>query len=363
MPNQSLPSEHHQLIVVGAGQSGLATAHTARRQGWRPPLVLEAGADPAGSWPSYYDSLRLFSPAGYSALPGRPFPGDPDRYPTRDEVADYLRDYAAALDADLRLRHRVSAVRPAAAARTGPGGGGPLTVETADGAVFTADAVVAATGSFGHPHIPSPPGGEHYAGRRLHAADYRNPKEFAGSRVIVVGAGNSAVQIAADLAPHAHVTLATRAPVRWAAQRPFGRDVHWWLRRTGFDIAPLRRRLHSLPVTVLDDGTHRAALERHGVERRAMFTAFTPDGVRWPDGSTSAADVVLWATGYRHRYPYLADPEPRHRLGISLTTPGLGFVGIEFQRSFSSNTLRGAARDAAYVLRRLRRGPARPGRG
>ena len=103
------------MIVVGAGQSGLAAAHAALRAGLR-PVVLEASDRAAGAWPRYYDSLTLFSPARYSALPGRPFPGDPERYPTRDEVARYLSDYAAALDADIRLGHRVEHVECAAAA-------------------------------------------------------------------------------------------------------------------------------------------------------------------------------------------------------------------------------------------------------
>ena len=91
-------------IVVGAGQAGLAAARSLLARGLN-PVVLEAGPEPVGSWPRYYDSLVLFSPARYSALPGLPFPGDPQRYPHRDEVVDYLRRYAATLDADTRIRH------------------------------------------------------------------------------------------------------------------------------------------------------------------------------------------------------------------------------------------------------------------
>jgi putative flavoprotein involved in K+ transport len=81
------------VVVVGAGQSGLAAARALHKLNV-PAMVLEAGDRPAGSWPHYYDSLRLFSPAAYSSMPGRPFPGDPDRYPARDEVADYLEQLA-----------------------------------------------------------------------------------------------------------------------------------------------------------------------------------------------------------------------------------------------------------------------------
>ncbi|CAO0830184.1 hypothetical protein SMICM17S_12438 [Streptomyces microflavus] len=99
---------------------------------------------------------------------------------------------------------------------------------------------------------------------------------FAGQRVIVVGGGNSAIQIAAELGPLADTTLATRRPVAWTPQRPLGRDLHWWLKHTRLDTAPIRRLLAKVPVSVIDDGTYRAALDRHGVDRRAMFSRLPP---------------------------------------------------------------------------------------
>ncbi|KES07932.1 FAD-dependent oxidoreductase [Streptomyces toyocaensis] len=345
--------EHHaDLIVLGAGQSGLATAALATRHGFGRTLVLEAADQPGGSWPHYYDSLTLFSPARYSSLPGLRFPGDGDRYPARDEVVDYLRVYARRLDADIRTSTTVTSVLPR---------DGAWVVRADDGAEFTARAVVAATGAFRSPYTPAVPGGEEFAGQSLHAAAYRSPEPFTGRRVVVVGGGNSAVQIAAELGAVARTTLATRRPIGWMRQRPLGRDVHWWFRRTGFDIAPLGRLLRKAPVSVLDDGRYREALDAHGVERREMFARLTPDGVVWADGTEEPVDTVVWATGYRLTHPYLngsgvldTDGRPRHRGGIA-TVRGLGFVGIEFQRGFSSNTLRGVGRDAAHVLSRLSR--------
>ncbi|MGV9963015.1 flavin-containing monooxygenase [Streptomyces olivaceus] len=345
--------EHHaDLIVLGAGQSGLATAALAPRHGFARALVLESADQVGGSWPRYYDSLTLFSPARYSSLPGMRFPGDGDRYPTRDEVVDYLRAYARRLDADIRTSTTVTSVQPR---------DGAWMVCTEDGAEFTARAVVAATGAFRSPYTPVVPGCEEFAGQSLHAADYRTSEPFTGRRVVVVGGGNSAVQIAAELGVVAETTLASRRPIGWVKQRPLGRDIHWWLRRTGFDIAPLSRMLERVPVSVLDDGRYRRALDTHGIERREMFARLTPDGVVWADGAEEPVGTVIWATGYRLTYPYLngsgvldTDGRPRHHGGIA-TVPGLGFVGIEFQRSFSSNTLRGVGRDAAHVLSRLSR--------
>lgn len=345
--------EHHaDLIVIGAGQSGLATAALAPRHGFARILVLEAADQVGGSWPRYYDSLTLFSPARCSSLPGMRFPGDGDRYPTRDEVVDYLRAYARRLDADIRTSTTVTSVLPR---------DGAWVVRADDGGEFTAGAVVAATGSFRSPYTPDAPGHEQFAGHSLHAADYRSPEPFTGRRVVVVGGGNSAVQIAAELGAVAETTLASRRPIGWVKQRPLGRDVHWWFKRTGFDIAPLSRLLGKVPVSVLDDGRYRTALDAHGVERREMFTRLTQDGVVWADGTKEAVDVIVWATGYRLAYPYLdgsgaldADGRPRHHGGLA-SVAGFGFVGIEFQRSFSSNTLRGVGRDAAHVLSRLSR--------
>nr|WP_024127047.1 NAD(P)-binding domain-containing protein [Streptomyces sp. F8]AHE39768.1 Putative FAD-dependent oxidoreductase [Streptomyces sp. F8] len=341
------------VAVIGGGQSGLATAHMLLRYGLR-PVVLEASGDTAGSWPHYYDSLTLFSPARYSSLPGMPFPGaDRDRFPHRDEVVAYLTAYADRLDADIRTGQRVTSVRR---------DGSAFEVALEGGGRLTARAVVAASGTFGRPHRPALPGLQEFTGRMLHAADYRGPSPFAGRRVVVVGAGNSAVQIAAELANTAHVTLATRGPVKFAAQRILGRDLHFWTARTGLDIAPLGRLLPRPPAQpVLDDGRYRAALAARQPDRRPLFTGSDGTKLIWPDGQREEVDAIVLATGYRPDLPYLADlgdaldseRNPRHREGLATSVPGLAFVGLEWQRSLSSNSLRGVGRDAERIARHL----------
>lgn len=336
------------VVIVGAGQSGLAGARAAQKAGLR-PIVLEASDRPSGSWPSYYDSLTLFSPARYSSMPGYPFPGDPERYPTKHEVADYLADYAEHLDVDLRTNTRVEAVE-----QRGQG-----FVVHAQNETLAADGVVAASGTFGRPHVPRLAGQEAFTGRCLHVADYRSPKEYAGERVVVVGGGNSAVQVAYELADHAAVTtLATLEPVSFVAQRTGGRDLHHWLETTGFDDLPAAwlRQLVSQPL-VLDTGDYAQALESGAIEPRRMFSAFDGDAVVWPDGTKSRVDAVIFATGYRTNLDYLRPlgaltdtGQPQHEAGVSTTHLGLVYLGLEFQRSFSSNTVRGVSRDADYVV-------------
>ncbi|MEF9908535.1 NAD(P)-binding domain-containing protein [Streptomyces sp. P9-A2] len=201
--------------------------------------------------------------------------------------------------------------------------------------------MVAATGAFRAPYTPTVPGQEEFAERSLHAADYRTTEPFAGERVVVVGGGKAATRIAAGLGAVTETTPATLRPVGWMKQRPLGRDVHRWFKHTGFDTAPPSRLLERMPVSVLDHRRYRTALDTYGVERCEMFIRFTPDGVVWPDGAKESVDTILRAIGYRRTFSCLngsgaldSDGRPRHHGGIA-TVPGLGFVGIEFQRSFS----------------------------
>ena len=335
------------VAIVGGGQSGLAAAHAALQAGLH-PVVLEAADEPVGSWPHYYDSLTLFSPARFSALPGRPFPGDGERYPTRDEVVAYLRAYAASLEADIRCGQRVDRVER--------GEGDRLIVGTATGLEVEAAMVIAATGGFRRPARPALAGLERFTGAVLHSSQYRAPDAFAGRRVVIVGAGNSAVQIAADLASVARVSLATRAPLRFRPQRLLGRDLHWWLHHSGLDSASIGRWLDR-GTSVVDDGRYRAALRSRNPDHRPMFTGLDGDDVCWSDGTREAVDVVILATGYRPGLDYLAaiaaldgDGRPLHRRGISVSVPGLGYVGLPHQRSIASATLRGAGPDAEHVI-------------
>jgi putative flavoprotein involved in K+ transport len=283
----------------------------------------------------------------YSSMPGLPFPGDPDHYPSRDEVVDYLRAYAAGLDVDMRTNVRVRSVES---------DGDGFVIRTAAGDALRAAAVVSASGSFGHPYTPALPRQDVFAGRLLHVADYRNPKPFEDERVVIVGAGDSAVQVGHELAEVARVTIAARHPIVFLPQRRDGRDVHYWLAVSGFDDLPPEwlSQLLSTPL-VTDTGVYRDALAAGRFDQRRMFTHFDRDGVVWADGTIERVDTVLFATGYRPSVDYLQplgalrDGLPLHAGGLSITHRGLAYVGLEFQRSFASNTLRGVYRDADHI--------------
>ena len=238
--------------------------------------------------------------------------------------------------------------------------GGHFAVATEHGPAVTARTVVAATGGFGRPYRPALPGLDTFTGTVLHSSEYRRPEPFTGQRVVVVGAGNSAVQIAVELGAFAHVTIATRAPLRWQAQRILGRDFHWWLSTTGLDTAGWAPGLIGRLIPVIDDGRYRAAVGAGRPDHRPLFTHLDRDTAHWPGHPAERIDTVILATGYRPDLGYLrptaaltADGRPLHRGGVSTVVPRLGYVGLERQRSFASATLRGVGRDAAYVLDRL----------
>lgn len=338
----------YDAIVIGAGQAGLATGYHLQQAGLR-FLILDAGDKPGGSWPHFYDSLSLNSTARYSSLPGLPFPGQPDRYPRRDEAVAYLRSYAAHFALPVVTGARVVKVERR---------GRFFQVVTGDKGCYKTRTVVAATGFFGQPNMPDMPGQAQYRGQLWHAANYRRPEPFGRQRVIVVGGGNAAVQIGVELAQVAQVTLATRHPLRYLPQRVLGRDIHFWLNLTGLDRT---QWLDEKSTPVFDTGTYRSAIAAGRPDRRPMFERFTPDGVIWSDGRHEKVDAVIFATGYRAHPAYLAGlgaldetGSARQRRGVSVTVPGLYYVGLPRQRNAASATLRGVGADAKIVVNHLR---------
>lgn len=336
------------VVVVGGGQSGLAAAR-ALLDADVPVLILEAGDRRGGAWPHYYDSLRAFSPTEYNAMPGLPFPGPAGHYPTRDEVLDYLERYADSLDVEVRLKTRVTTIREA---------NGGFAVLTDSGEALSASGVVAASGSFGNPFRPTLTGEQGFTRELVHVAEYRSPQPYAGRRVIVVGAGDSAAQVAQDLARVAKVTVATRHPVRFIPQHIGEADIHYWLRETGFDALPAEWLVKITGGSVVTDSVgFEQTLADGGVDQRPMFAALDRDQVIWSDGARESVDAVILATGYRPDLDYLhelgaldAERLPLHSGGISVTHVGLVYVGLEFQRSYASNTLRGVGDDARAAV-------------
>ncbi|WP_217185696.1 FAD-dependent oxidoreductase, partial [Streptomyces sp. AC495_CC817] len=213
-----------QVVVIGGGQAGLAAGYHLRRLGLD-FVILDAESAPGGAWRHAWDSLRLFSPAAYSSLPGRLMPVQQGaEYPDAAHVVSYLRDYERRYELPVRRPVRVAGVHR----------DGELLRVTTDAGEWRTRAVVSATGTWWRPFLPAVPGGADFRGEQLHTVEYRRPQDFAGRRVVVVGGGNSGAQIAADLAYDTELTWVTKRPPRFLADDIDGRAL--------FDVATARRR-------------------------------------------------------------------------------------------------------------------------
>src|SRR6185437_8659567 len=278
------------VIVIGGSQAGLAMAWHLTRHQLR-FAVLEAGPEIGHTWRSRWDSLKLFTPTQYDSLPGMPFPGPADTYPTKDPVADYLKAYAAAFSLPVRLNARVTHL-----GKTADG----FEIRTRD-EVFRARLVVVATGPFQVPFTP--PAAQQLDGSviQLHSAEYRNPQALPDGPVLVVGGGNSGFQIAEELAAAGRpVDLSIGAKLPVLPQRFAGRDLFWWLTRLGLMRVSLEsrpgRRMSSRDVII---GSSRRRLKEAGVRFRPAVADADGHTVRFTDGTTLNVGMMIWATGYR----------------------------------------------------------------
>ena len=233
-----------EVVVVGAGQAGLAVSHELTQAGVA-HVVLERGRV-GETWRGRWDSFCLVTPNWFVQLPGHPYDGDdPDGFMPRDEIALYLERYAAGFDAPVRGGIEATSLRP------GPDGG--FVLETSAGEIV-AGTVVLSTGAYQRPHRPAGAGTLPAGLLQIDAEDYRNPAELPAGPVLVVGGGQSGCQIAEELyLAGREVFLACgRAP--WFPRRLGDRDLTWWALETGF----LDVRVSELPSPRRSAGRQRA---------------------------------------------------------------------------------------------------------
>ena len=335
-----------EVVVVGGGQAGLAIGRLLADQG-RDFTVLEAASTPAAAWRERWDSLVLFTPVRYDSLPGKPFPGDPDHYPTRDEVVAYLEEYAR--DLPVELNSPVTGVR-----RAGDG-----YVVALDDRSYEADQVVIATGPFQVPVIPAIASALDPAVVQLHSTEYRNPDVLPPGRVLVVGGGNTGFQIAEELAGSRDVHLAIGSRQTPLPQRILGRDLFRYLEALGLMRKSVETRLGSrLQDRETLIGSTPRGLRRRGVRLHPRAVAASGAEVTFSDGVRLSVDAVLWATGYRVDHSWIDVPifeesgRARHRRGVT-SAPGLYFLGLQWQYTRGSALLGWVEEDARHIAERI----------
>lgn len=291
----------HDAIVIGAGQSGLAAAFHLKDRGIE-HLVLDAESGPGGAWQHRWPALTMQDVHGVADLPGSAAPPRTAE-PARDAIPAYFGRY--------EREHGLAVIRPVAVTRVQDDADDPTLLRVcarrADGTVerLRTRHLVSATGTWRHPFVPYVPGITGFEGRQLHTATFHDADELAGQRVIVVGAGASAVQFLGMLAPVADVLWATRRPPQWRQGGIDGLAAVTEVER----LAVQGRRVPSVvSVTGLVLREQEEQARRMGVydRRLPMFTRIDPDGVTWDDGRHERVDTILWATGFRPAVGYLA---------------------------------------------------------
>jgi putative flavoprotein involved in K+ transport len=321
------------VVVVGGGQAGLATGFHLRRAGLVPGrdfVIVDAADRPGGAWPRTWAGLRLFSPAGFSSLPGWMMPPWDDAtrgFPPRDHVVDYLARYEERYGLEVLRPHRVESVSRADGDPAG------LLLVRAPGLALAARGVVSATGTWERPFWPAYPGMGEFTGRQLHAADYRTPEQFAGQHVVVVGGGNSAAQILAEVSTVAATTWVTLREPRFLPDDVDGRDL---FRTARARIEALEQGREHAGVAGLGDivmvAGVREARARGVLRARPMFARLTRDGIAWADDTTQECDAVIWCTGFRPALRHLRPLGLHARHGVVRVGGPSGTVAVDEPR-------------------------------
>ena len=356
------------VVVIGGGQSGLSVAHHLKRRGFvsgpgresdRTYVVLDAEPAPGGAWRHRWESLRMATVNGIFDLPGFPQPPLDPAEPSRTAVPRYFAAFEDERQPAILRPVRVTAVRSA-----GPDPDADLIVESDAGRWITR-AVINATATWTNPVRPHYPGQETFAGLQLHTRDYVSHRPFAGLRVAIVGGGISAVQQLAEISEVATTFWYTRRePV--FREDEFGAEAgRETIARVTADVEAGRPSGSVVSYTGLIWTAYaREARKRGALERRPMFTAIEPAGVREADGSLTSVDVILWATGFKAALAHL-DPLALHNElgGIRMTgtqvagEPRVHLVG--FGPSQSTVGANRAGREAVAAL--LKQRPAGTG--
>lgn len=302
------------IVVIGAGQAGLSSAYHLRRLGLEPDrdfVTFDQAQGPGGAWQFRWPSLTLATTNRLHDLPGLKLEevidvGTAGEVQAAIVVPQYYEAYENKFDLRIHRPARISVVCNR---------GERLRVETDEG-VVSARGIINATGTWETPHIPDYPGRDRFLGRQLHTRDYRTAEEFAGKRVVVVGAGISAIQLLDEISRVASTIWVTR-------REPAFREGPFTPEDGRAAVALVEQRVRQgLPAASVVSVTGipltpaiRDMRERGVLARRPMFTEITEHGVRWVDGTESPADLILWCTGFRSSLDHLAPLQLREESG------------------------------------------------
>ncbi|MFJ7309752.1 flavin-containing monooxygenase [Peribacillus frigoritolerans] len=335
------------ILVIGAGQAGLSLGYYLQQQNVS-FLLIDSSQNIGDIWRYRYDSLVLYTPRFYSALPGLRISGDQWDYPTKDEIADYLADYQRHFSIPVSLNTNLYRMKKTA---TG------FLVETSQGE-FEAQKVVIATGPFQNPYIPSIAENLSNEIYQIHTSSYHNPSQLPEGPVLVIGGGSSGGQIAVECSKDREVYLAISSKINYLPYKFLGRNLFWWYDKLGLlkkgPETILGKRMKGKPDPMY--GFILKKLVKSGaikVKPRAIEAM--NDEVEFADQTKLKIKTIVWATGFISDYSWVEIPElfdydgkVIQDRGIS-NVPGLYFLGLPWQTSRGSGLIGWVGRDAKFI--------------
>jgi putative flavoprotein involved in K+ transport len=348
--------ESFRTIIIGGGQSGLAVGHFLALKN-EDFIILDKNSRSGDAWRCRWDSLRLFTPSQFDSLPDMPFAKSKNYFPTKDEIADYIEEYARKFN--LPVHHNVKVEN---LSRDDQG----YQITTSN-ELFSTKNVIVATGPFHLPFIPTYTDQLDAEIFQLHSSAYLNPHQIAAKSVLVVGAGNSGAEIALDLSKAGKkVWLSGRDVGRIPANSPLGKifdgRLVWWFMTHMLTVdTPIGRKMQA---DVVHHGTPLGRTRREEIAAAGVILSPRLSGVQsgkpqLEDGQILPVEGVIWATGFRPDYHWIDLPifdehgYPMHSGGVVQDAPDLYFIGLPFQTGLSSSLLGGVGKDAAYIAARI----------
>lgn len=342
----------YETIVIGAGQAGLAMGYYLKHDK-ASFLIIDKGKAVGEVWENRYDSLKLFTPRMYSSLPGLSLEGKQHRFPTKDEVVEYLKRYLELMELPVQMDTEVLSVIKTE---------GGFCVETTKG-TFNTTNIVVATGPFQKKRVPAFSSFLSENIVQLHSSEYKNISQLQKGNVLVVGGGNSGAQIAVELSEEKDTYLAVSKKLSYFPLTIGGKSVFWWFDKLGILKVTNTSFLGNIIRGKGDPvfGTKlRNAVKKEGIILTGRVASALDNTIIFEDSTTLEASNIIWATGFQQEYEWLKMEDVIgnkkkiiHNRGVS-PIKGLYFLGLPWQSRRGSSLLQGVGYDAEYIFEHMR---------
>jgi len=340
------------LIIIGAGQAGLTMGYYLKQEGYN-FLLLEAGKRVGDSWRNRYDSLQLFTPRSYSSLPGMALIGEKNEFPYKDEIATYLEEYARHFQLPVQLQTEVLKIKKEEIFE--------LHTPTE---ILQTKKVIIASGAFQQPFIPSVSANLSSHIFQIHSSQYKSPSQIPKGKVLVVGGGNSGMQIAVELAKTHEVTVSISHPLTFLPLQLFGKSIFNLLEKVGLLYAEINTKRGRWFQKRKDPifGFEGKKLIRNGaIKLQEKVVSASRNNIMFQNGDTYSAESIIWSTGFVQNYNWIEIEQavnekgfPNHIKGIS-PVKGLYYIGLPWQSQRGSALICGVGKDAEYVLSEIKK--------